>query len=237
MSGARGFSLVGTDTEVGKTVMSAALLMALRKRGQDWGYLKPVASDGQDVDGWLVSPDALLVQELARLHSPWERMNPLCLPHSLSPLAAARLENTEINLDRLRRDISQCMGDHEYTLVEGVGGVLTPLATGYTALDLMAELGLPVVVVGRANLGTINHTLLTINAVRDRGLTVIGFCFSGPPADQAHDPALEQNPGLISEFGDVPFLGALPWLPALTADNLAEAAARNLNLDLIAASV
>lgn len=237
MSEARGFFLAGTDTEVGKTILSAALLLGLRERGGDWGYLKPAASDGVRVDGRLVSPDALQVKQLVGLDDPLAQLNPLCLPHALSPLAAARLENTALDLPALRVAMARSLAVHEFTLVEGVGGVLTPLAEGYTALDLMAELALPVVVAGRALLGTINHTLLTIEAVRRRGLTVIGFCFSGPPPEQAKDPAIAQNAGLISEFSGTPFLGALPWLQSLDSEALRLAALLYLDLERIASQV
>lgn len=231
-----GIFMAGTDTDVGKTMAAAALVGALRGRGLDAGYLKPVSSDGRMMDGRLVSPDAVRAAELAGLSDPWPELNPICLPHPLSPLAAARLEGVPLAWDQVLAKLAGAGENHAFTLWEGVGGVLAPIAEGRTCLDLMVHLSLPVLVTARPLLGTINHTLLTLEAVRSRGLKALGFIFSGPPPDQADDPAQAQNAGLISEFSGAPFLGALPWLENPDAADLARAVEENLDLGPILAA-
>ncbi|MFH1033859.1 MAG: dethiobiotin synthase [Pseudomonadota bacterium] len=211
MKTAPGIFITGTDTDVGKTVVSAALLLALADRGLDVGYLKPVASGGEEVEGRLVSPDLLLVNQLFPLKDPWERVNPICLREPLCPLVAGRLEGVHMSISHVRAELRHTLDFHRFTVVEGVGGVMVPLTSRLILLDMMVDLELPVLVVARPGLGTINHTLLTIGAVRDRGLKVVGFIFSGPDPALPPDPAIPHNPKLITDFCGVPCLGTLPW--------------------------
>jgi dethiobiotin synthetase len=207
----KGIFVTGTDTEVGKTVVSAGLVLALKAAGADVGFLKPVGTDGQEVDGELISPDAIFVQRLSGLGDPLRQMSPVCLRQPLCPLVAGRLEGQRISVAQVRAVLRQTLGLHGFTVVEGVGGVMVPLTARLILLDLMVDLELPVLVVARPGLGTINHTLLTIGALRDRGLKVVGFVFSGPQPDLPPDPAVPYNSELITDFCGVPFLGTLPW--------------------------
>ncbi|MFH1060891.1 MAG: dethiobiotin synthase [Pseudomonadota bacterium] len=235
MKKAPGIFVTGTDTEVGKTMLSAALLLVLRSRGVDAGYLKPVGTGGVEQDGLLVSPDLLFMKQVAGLVDPPERVNPICLRHPLAPLVAARLEGVHISVSEVRRLLRETLARHQFTIVEGVGGIMVPLTTRLILLDLMVDLDLPVLVAARPGLGTINHTLLTIGAVRDRGLKVIGFIFSGHDPKLPEDPAIPYNAEMITDFSGVPFLGMLPWLAKDAKDCPAPAdleAATRANLDL-----
>ena len=229
----KGVFVAGTDTEVGKTFVSAALVAGLRDQGLDAGYCKPVSTDGVEQGGRLVSPDAIWVAQASGLSDPPLSMNPFCLAHALSPLAAARLEEAELDWEQLLFQVRAGLKGHEVFICEGVGGVLVPLLPGRTALDLMAELGLGVIIAARPGLGTINHTLLTIRAVRERGLEVLGFIFSGQEEGQDRASANALNSQLIAEFSDAPFLGALPWLENPIATQLAKAAREHLDLEPI----
>ncbi len=228
MSEPRGLFIAGTDTDAGKTIAAAAIIVGLRARGVACGYLKPVGTEAVDVDGRPVNPDALFVKEMAGLDEPAWELNPYCLQAPLAPLAAARAEGVEVPYeDVVCNTVTFCRA-REFTIVEGAGGVLAPLAQGRLMLDLMAAVGLPVLVVGRAGLGTINHTLLTIRAVRSAGLRVTGFCFSGGEND---DASAHSNPALVAEFSGAPYLGTLPRLPELTAQALRDAALEALDLN------
>ncbi|MFZ5585771.1 MAG: dethiobiotin synthase [Thermodesulfobacteriota bacterium] len=212
MKKAPGIFVTGTDTEVGKTMLCAALLLALRGQGVDAGYLKPVGTGGVEQDGRLVSPDLLFMRQVTGLTDPPERVNPICLRQPLAPLVAARLEGVHISVADVRKLLRETLAKHQFTIVEGVGGVMVPLTTRLILLDLMVDLDLPVLVAARPGLGTINHTLLTIGAVRDRGLKVVGFVFSGPDPALPPDPAIPYNAEMITDFSGAPFLGQLLWL-------------------------
>lgn len=197
-----GIFVTGTDTDVGKTVASAALVRALGGT-----YWKPVQSGTDDLpDG-----DAGTVAALAEL-PPWR-----VLPtrHSfaapLSPDQAAALEGRSIALDDFTLPATYLP-----LVVEGAGGALVPLNDRALMTDLMARLGLPVVVVARTGLGTINHTLLTLEALRARSLPVAGVVLMGPP--------LPRNRAAIEHFGGVRVIGEIPPLSPLTPETLAEAA-------------
>ena len=234
MSAPGGLFIAGTDTEVGKTLMSGALLAALRGAGRDAGYLKPVGSDATPQGGHLVNPDPILVAGLAGLD---EAPHELCLynlPQPLAPLPAARRAGIDLRLPEILERCQEALTRHAFTLVEGVGGVLAPLTEEHTGLDLMAGLGLPVLVVGRPGLGTINHTLLTVEAVRRRGLAVAGFVFSEGQAGAAPDPSRDDNPSLIQQFCGAPYWGALPWLgPRPGRELVLEAVANHLDLEAL----
>ncbi len=234
MNSAKGIFVTGTDTDVGKTVVAAGLVLALKAAGVDVGYLKPLGTGGVEEEGvGLVNPDAILIKRLAGLDDSLRQMNPVCLRQPLCPLVAGRLEGVHISVALVRAQLRQILDLHRFTVVEGVGGVMVPLTARLILLDLMVDMDLPVMVVARPGLGTINHTLLTIGALRDRGLKVVGFCFSGPHPSLPPDPAIPHNPELITDFSGVPFLGALPWQEQnenLNADELLASVREHLDL-------
>ncbi|MFO1057837.1 MAG: dethiobiotin synthase [Dongiaceae bacterium] len=196
----RGVFVTGTDTGVGKTVVAAALVRA-------WGgsYWKPAQTGLADGDD-----DTATVTRLARL-PPGRVAPPACaLQAPLSPAAAAALEGTTVDFARL----AALPALPEPLVVEGAGGVLVPLDGERLMVDLMARLGLPVLLVARSTLGTINHSLLSLEALRARGLAVAGIVMSGPrnPGNRA---ALEQH-GRVRVLAELPHMAPLD-LSALAA--------------------
>jgi malonyl-CoA O-methyltransferase len=195
----RGVFVTGTDTGVGKTVVAAALVRA-------WGgsYWKPAQTGLADGDD-----DTAEVTRLAGL--PPGRVAPpaYALRAPLSPAAAAALEGVAIEFERLAALPSL----PEPLVVEGAGGVLVPIDGERMMIDLMARLALPVVLVARSTLGTINHSLLSLAALRGRGLAIAGIVMSGPP-----------NPGnraALEHYGRVRVLAELPHLQPLDLAALA----------------
>jgi len=200
------FVVTGTDTGIGKTVFAAALTGALGAH-----YWKPVQSglaDGADKDS---------VASLAAV--PAERIIPEAyrLTEPLSPHRAAELDRVTIDPDVLVLPVVRPL------VVEGAGGALVPLTREVTYADVFAEWGLLTIIVARTSLGTINHSLLTIEALRARRVPIHGVAFVGE--------ANEDNEATICEMGKVHRLGRLPLLPALTPQALSDAFARGFNLD------
>jgi malonyl-ACP O-methyltransferase BioC/dethiobiotin synthase len=192
----RGVFVTGTDTGIGKTLVSACLARA-------WGasYWKPLQSGVADEPA-----DCGTVAALAGL--PPERVHPSAytLAASLSPLAAAEREGIEIDMDRLTLPPD----DGRPLVVEGAGGLMVPITGSAMMIDLIARLGLPVVLVARSTLGTLNHTLLSLEALDRRGIAVAGVILGGPP-----------NPGnraLIERFGKVPVVAEIPPLTDVAAE-------------------
>ncbi|GAB5352563.1 dethiobiotin synthase [Qipengyuania sp. 483] len=199
------YVVTGTDTEIGKTVFSAALTQALGAH-----YWKPVQA-GLEEEGDLsrvaklaaLSPDRIIA-EAYRLTTP-------CSPH-----LAAQIDGVRIDPDRL------ALPPQRPLIVEGAGGALVPLNEDLLYADMFARWDLPVVVVARTSLGTINHSLLTLEALRSRGVSVHGVTFIGD--------AVEDSEATISRLGNVRRLGRLPFLATLDAPSLATAFANNFDI-------
>ena len=216
------FAVLGTDTDVGKTVACAALLLRLSGRCGRWGYWKPIASGARRAPDGSGGRDAETVAALLADAAPGAID---ILPETylfeapLSPHLAARLEGRTVDPARVLRDFARHRASAPRSLVvEGVGGLLVPLdENGSLLADLIGAMALPSVVVARSTLGTINHTLLTLEAARARGLRVVGVILNGPPN--------LENRRAIERFGGVAVLGELPWLDALSRSALAAAAA------------
>jgi len=203
---ASGLFVTGTDTGVGKTVVACALARALRARGVDLGVLKP-AETGVGPAGPL---DALALREAAGTADPIEEVCPEVFVLPAAPAVAARAEGRKVNLGRIRDAAAKLRARHRFLLVEGAGGALVPLAAGVHMLDLARELELPVLVVARGALGTINHTLLTLEALADRGIPLAGVVLShGPTPLSAPDAA---NLAWLREALGARLLGELPPL-------------------------
>lgn len=184
----RGVFVTGTDTGVGKTRVATALAHALARQGVRVRVRKPVESGCADG----LPQDAEALRRAAGGHEPLERVCAIRLRAPLSPERAAALEGVDLRLERLRE---ACTGaaDGSLLLVEGAGGFCSPIAAGALNADLATALALPVLVVAADRLGTLNHSLLTVEAVRARGLAIAGVVLSGAcgPVDPAMDNAGE----------------------------------------------
>ncbi len=200
-----GFVVTGTDTDVGKTVFAAALAGHL-----DGYYWKPVQAG---TDG---GTDAQRVQRLSGLAP--ERIVPeaYCLETPCSPHRAAAIDGVEIELARL------ALPPHRPLVAEGAGGALVPLRDDLLMADLFAHWGLPAIIVARTALGTINHSLMTIEALRARGVPIHGVAFIGE--------AQEDSEATICRIGGVRRLGRLPLLDPFEPSALAAAFAQGISL-------
>ena len=215
----RGLFVTGTDTGVGKTVVSAALMIALRD-AVPVRYWKPIQTGIEQDD------DTATVAQLARCTAAELLTSGVRLRRPVSPHLAARLSETMIELPPLE-DLFNDASRSTRLVVEGAGGVLVPVNDIQFMTDLMARLDLPAVIVARSTLGTINHTLLTIEALRRRSLTIAGVVLVGPPnAD---------NRQAIEQYGDVRVLGDMPIFDALTPDRLSAWTASDFDRDHVLA--
>ena len=215
----RGVFVTGTDTGVGKSVVAASLCAALAARGERVAAFKPVVTGLDDKPGEFGHDHELLAAtanagQAAEEVAPY-RFGPPLSPHFAAELAGERIEPAQL-LHAARA--------HELLVCEGVGGLLVPITTGYLVRDLAIDLELPVVVAARTGLGTINHTLLTVEAARTAGLSVAGVVMTPWPAEPAQIE--RSNRETIERLSGVGVSG----LPPTGRDGLAEAGA-HLPLD------
>jgi len=202
----KGIFITGTDTGVGKTYLTALLTRTLRSQGIPAIALKPVASGDRS--------DALALHEAMGRALPIPQINPIHFSAPLAPYAAGMLENRPFPWDQLRSHWRDISGSHPGPfLVEGVGGWRVPMDSTHTVREWAQELGLPVLVVCRATLGTLNHTLLTVDSIRQTGLPLPGVVMNFHAAPE--DDATRTNPGILEEWSKLPVArlpaGATTW--------------------------
>lgn len=227
-----GLVVTGTDTGVGKTCVAAALVRALSRRGFDVAPWKPYAT-GVDPDRLARGEDAdLLLRAAGWSHERLSDVSPARLRDPLAPDEAARAAGVSLDPDHVLRRVPPA----EFLVVEGCGGLLVPIAPGYDVRELCWDLDLPILIVARPALGTLNHTALTVEAARSAGLHVLGVVFSGSgPAD---DPSVAGNASAVARHSDVPFLGHLPHVQdAGDVDALADALEEALDVEALHARV
>jgi dethiobiotin synthetase len=203
----RGLFVTGTDTGVGKTEVACALVAGWRARGLDVGVMKPAQSGVEDGE----PTDADRLRDAAGGADPLALVCPYSLRAPLAPAVAARLEGVEISLPHLVACAGELARRHQALVVEGAGGLLVPLTESHTYADLAAALGLPVLLVARAGLGTVNHAALTCEALRARGIAVAGVVLNRATA--AADPSEPHNAGEIERLTGVRVIASLPFEP------------------------
>jgi dethiobiotin synthetase len=205
---AKGIFITGTDTGVGKTVVAAAIARLLKEQGVNVGVMKPVTSGCLEVEGRLVSEDAELLAWGAGCDPADPDIAPYLLRQPLAPSLAAARDGVRIDFGRIREAFDRLAGRHDFMIVEGAGGLMAPLAGGHLVADLINSLYLPLLVVARPGLGTVNHTVLTCFAAKQLGLSVAGVIINDYP-DQPG--AAEQSaPHLIDSLAGAPLLGVFP---------------------------
>lgn len=177
---AKGFFVTGTDTEVGKTVIAGACARLLRGRGARVGVFKPIATGCRhDPRLGLVSSDAEFLAACAETTYDLRIISPCCYLTPAAPLVAAEHEHRPIDFDAIAQAYRYIVQNSDIVIVEGIGGLLVPITGSVSVADMAAMFDLPLVIVGRIGLGTINHTLLTLEAARQRGLKVAGVVLNG----------------------------------------------------------
>jgi dethiobiotin synthetase len=199
--------VTGTDTNVGKTFVSCALIAALRARGRRVAVMKPVETGVRETP-----EDALALRAAATDPAPLDAVCPVRLRAPLAPSVAARLEGTRIDPADLVRRVTARASDADLLLVEGAGGLLVPIAGRFTFADLALGCRLPLLVVGANRLGTVNHMALTARAAAQCGLAVHGFVLSQP--QPLADESAPTNAAEITALTGLRCLGVLPHLGA-----------------------
>jgi dethiobiotin synthetase len=224
----RGLFITGTDTGVGKTQVTAILSVALRSRGFHVGVMKPVETGCLVKQGCLVPQDSLFLRQISGCRAPEELVTPYTFLEPLAPAVAAQHEGQEIDLAHLVRCYELLANEHDIVLVEGAGGLLVPLTPQESFLDLAARLDLPVLVVARNILGTINHTALTV-IVAAQHCHVPGIVLN-TLSPEAGDESQASNAEALQRWGRAPLLGVLPYNPERTPKSLL---AQSAHIDLI----
>lgn len=210
-----GIFITGTDTAVGKTLVTAALARSLKELGFDAGVMKPVETGV--VKGR--PSDASRLARTAQVSDSPDLVRPYAFRLPVAPLDAARTERRTIKISTIMGAYRQLQAQHDLLLVEGAGGVHVPITPTMDVLDLIEKLKTPVLVVGRAGLGGVNHALLTLNALRERKIPILALVLNQtvpaktPVAHRQERSTLE----LLRESAGVPVIGPLPYIAGVDA--------------------
>lgn len=197
-----GIFVTGTDTECGKTIIAGGVARALLRRSFNVGVMKPVASSGDPhrepgaKTKW-ISEDALHLRSAAATSDSLQLINPVCFKAALAPWPASLLEKKSINLNRVMMNYRELCRRHDFLVVEGAGGVMVPIKRKFDMIDLIARMKLPAMVVANPGLGTINHTLLTVQALKQEGIPLAGVVINNY---QGKTRAEQTNPRVLQRI-------------------------------------
>lgn len=229
--------ITGTDTGVGKTVVCAGLAAAFKKRGIGVGVMKPVATGAIKQRGKFSSSDAKFLIKASGVRDDISLVNPYITDLPLAPDIAFRLRRKNISINKLKDCFCRLIKEHSLLLIEGIGGLLVPIRKNYLVADFIRDLEIPLIIVSRNGLGTINHTLLTVKQAEEFGINVLGVIFNRTDRD-SKDISKETNPGIIKMIAKVNIFGELPYLESVDVrkgkvGDLTKAVEKNIDLDLI----
>jgi dethiobiotin synthetase len=197
---AKAFFITGTDTGVGKTFATIMLARFYLEHGKDVGVMKPISC------GPAKENDARCYIKELKLKDPLSLINPIALKSPLAPYVASKKEKRKINLKNIFDAFEKLQNLHDILLVEGVGGVLVPIKQDYFVIDLIKDLSIPAIIVARAGLGTQNHTLLTVEALKRRRIPIEGIILNGYTGK---DLSEKTNAEVIEEFCGIKILAKI----------------------------
>lgn len=223
----RGIFVTATGTDVGKTVITAGLALALRERGFKVGVMKPVQS-GHPIEA--PESDGMRLKNWTEVDDPIEKIVPYSFPSPVAPQLAAEFVHSEIDRSRIFPLLEQLKAKYDVVLIEGAGGLMVPICEGFSIADLAKEIGWPLLIVAHPLLGTVNHTVLTTLVAQQYGLHSVGVILNGlKESDQ--EPSVAHNPRLIEQMAQIPVLGTVPWLgETFTPISLRQSIEKNVNI-------
>jgi dethiobiotin synthetase len=188
--------ITATDTEVGKTYVASKIAQALIKSGINTGIFKPISTGSRN--------DAKFLINAIKAGDTLETVTPVFFNNPMSPYGAAKLENKQVDFKKIYSSLKYFLSKYEFTIVEGIGGLLVPLKKNFFVSDLIKKMNLPIIVVARRGLGTINHTLLTVDKLKRNKQKVLGIVLSGKK--NKSDVSAKYNASIIKEITRLPVL-------------------------------
>jgi dethiobiotin synthetase len=228
----KGVFVTGTDTEIGKTTVAASLASLLRLSGWNVGVMKPFATGTRVFSTKYKSKDSALLARAAQVNDPDKEINPFFYSVPTAPFTAAKImSEKEPSLEDALRICQKLAAKHNFMIVEGIGGIMVPLTKEKCVLHFAKSLGLPTIIVAGSELGTINHTLLTVKICNDFGLNLLGIIINGMPAKVSL--LKKQTVETIRELSKVRILSVIPYIRKNTEENLCRILGNDLDVNKI----
>ncbi|MEW6108610.1 MAG: dethiobiotin synthase [Nitrospirota bacterium] len=229
---AKGFFITGTDTGVGKTIIAGAIIKAIQFLGLKACGMKPIESGCGREGDVLIPYDGMFLKQAAHMQEPITLVTPCCFESPLAPLSASDIEMKSVNINEIKKAFNKISRQYDAVVIEGIGGLMVPVRKNYFVVELAREFGLPLIVVAKPGLGTINHIMLTVNYALKENLEVAGVIinYSQPPENSL---AEKTNPKLLNQICPVPVIGIFPYLKNLEEDSIEKTVLKNLDLEVI----
>lgn len=221
------YFVTGTDTNVGKTVISAGLVRALVNKGIDVGVMKPFATGKPQSKGFL-SEDAEILAKAAKTSDPETLLNPQFFSIPASPFTASINLNQQVDLSKVMSGYEALEKKHETMIVEGIGGVMTPILEDYFVANLIKDMDLSTIIITRTKIGTLNHTLLTTKICDHYGISIKGIIINN--FDSEGYPVLELKRDLEKLCGSK-VLGIIPRLSDLSIDTFSDVVTKEIDFE------
>jgi dethiobiotin synthetase len=229
---AKGFFITGTDTGVGKTIITAALIKLISCPGFRTGGMKPIESGCLQQGDLLVPSDGMFIKTIAHMEENIGQITPYRFKSPLAPLPASEIEGITVDFKKIRKAFADLSEKYDVVIIEGIGGLLVPITKNYFVIDMAKDFNLPLIVVSRPSLGTINHTMLTVNYALKEGLRVAGIIinYSQPPENTLAETT---NPEIIKQISPVPVIGIFPYLTDMKSSTIEKAAGENIDISIL----
>jgi len=220
--------ITGTDTDVGKTYITAGLGVVLQKMGVDVGVMKPFAAGSAQKKGYK-SEDIEILSRAAQVYDPENLVNPQFFPISASPYTAWKRLKTKPKIPTILSSFKKLSKLHDMILVEGMGGIMTPILKDYYITNLIKEMKIPTVIVVRSKVGTVNHTIMTVKMCEKykipiKGIIINNFDTGYPVKELTSD---------LENLTNVPVLGSIPFIKDMSNTSLSRIFKKNLDLKLL----
>jgi len=221
--------IVGTDTDVGKTYITAGLAITLRKRGIDIGVMKPFAAGVAQKKGYK-SEDIEILSYAAQTNDPENLVNPQFFPIPASPYTAWKKLKIKPKIPMILSSFKKLSNIHEMMLVEGMGGILTPILKDYYITNLIRDMRIPTIIVTRSKVGTVNHTLMTVKMCEKykipiKGIIINNFDDDGYPINQLKSD--------LEDLTGVKVLGSIPFINDMSDTSLYRIFEKNIDIKLL----
>lgn len=216
--------IAGTDTRVGKTIVAGALASAFKIKGLRVGVMKPISCGGRE--------DAEFLRVCAGVKDSLDLVNPIFLRHPLSPNVAAKIEKKAMDLKKITKALDIFKKKYDYLVIEGCGGLLVPVTDKFFVIDLIPLIKAETVLVSRAGLGAINHSLLSLEALKARKIKSLGIIFNRLNDGPLSIPE-QTNPQVVSRIGKIPSLGVFPYMKSCEAHCAGKAFLKHIDLEKI----
>ena len=222
----KSYFFTGTDTDVGKTVIAAGFARAFSNRGFDIGVMKPFAA-GKKHNSKFQSEDAEILAKAARVQDTEELINPQFFPIPASPYTASLNLNLDVDLELIHNKFKELATKHDYLLIEGMGGIMTPILKDYFVANLIRDFNLNTIIITRTKIGTINHTIMTIQQCKNYGINIKGIIINDFDPDGYPSSELKRD---LEDLTGVPVLGIIPKFNSVDVESVSKYISNNFDL-------